>query len=186
MKGFSYKSYYLLPLIIILITMATLSACSSNATTTPVPTTTTPPPTTTTPPPTTTAPLPTTTTPPPTTTAPPPTTTAPPPTTTAPPPTTPAGQSVTINLIAQGMAFNLSTITVPAGAIVTLNFNNKDSISHNFALYTDSSATHSIFVGQIISNKTITYTFTAPTTPGTYFFRCDVHPTSMTGSFVVQ
>ncbi|MHB8104157.1 MAG: cupredoxin domain-containing protein [Dehalococcoidales bacterium] len=113
-----------------------------------------------------------------------------PPTTTAPATTTPTPtqQSVTINLIAQGMAFDQSTITVPAGALVTLIFNNKDSgIPHNFSLYTDSSATKAIFIGQIISGpKTITYTFTAPATRGTYFFRCDVHPASMIGSFVVQ
>jgi plastocyanin len=108
-------------------------------------------------------------------------------TTTLPTTPTPSGQSVTINLTAQGMAFDKSTITVPAGAMVTLNFDNKDSIPHNFALYTDSSATKSIFVGNIINGpKTITYTFTAPATPGNYFFRCDVHPTSMTGTFVVQ
>jgi plastocyanin len=32
--------------------------------------------------------------------------------------------------------------------------------------------------------KTI-YTFTAPTQPGAYFFRCDIH-TYMTGTFIVQ
>jgi plastocyanin len=44
-----------------------------------------------------------------------------------------------------------------------------------------------IFVGQIITgpSATIDYKFTAPITPGTYFFRCDVHP-SMNGSFIVQ
>jgi plastocyanin len=102
--------------------------------------------------------------------------------------TTPAGQSVTIDLVARSMAFDKSTITVPAGAQVTLNFDNQDSgIPHNFAAYTNSSASTSIFVGQTITGpKTITYTFTAPTTPGNYFFRCDVHPTSMTGKFIVQ
>jgi plastocyanin len=95
---------------------------------------------------------------------------------------------VTINLIAKNIAFDKSTITVPAGAQVTINFDNQDSgISHNFAVYTDSSASTSIFVGQIIAGpKTSTYTFTAPSTPGTYFFRCDVHPTIMTGSFILQ
>jgi plastocyanin len=101
---------------------------------------------------------------------------------------TPSGSSVTIDLIAKSFAFDKKTITVPAGAQVTVNFDNQDSgIPHNFAVYTNSSASTSIFVGQIISGpKTITYKFTAPATPGTYFFRCDVHPTTMTGSFVVQ
>ena len=101
-------------------------------------------------------------------------------------PAQPSVQSVTIDLVAQRMAFDQKNITVPAGASVTMNFTNKDSIPHNFALYTDSSASTPIFVGQIISSSSIVYKFTAPTTPGNYFFRCDVHPTTMTGTFVAQ
>jgi plastocyanin len=98
------------------------------------------------------------------------------------------GTAVTINLVAQNMAFDKNSITVAAGANVTITFNNKDTIPHNFALYTNSSATPpAIFQGQTVTGPTtVTYTFTAPATPGTYFFRCDVHPTSMTGSFIVQ
>jgi plastocyanin len=111
-------------------------------------------------------------------------------TTNSPPPstTTTSGNAVTIDLVAKNIAFDLSTITVPAGAQVTVNFDNQDSgIPHNFAVYTDSSASTPIFVGQIITGpKTATYTFTAPATPGSYFFRCDVHPTIMTGTFIVQ
>jgi plastocyanin len=104
------------------------------------------------------------------------------------PTTTPSGNSVTIDLVAKNIAFDKSTITVPAGAEVTVNFDNQDSgIPHNFAVYTNASASTSIFVGQIISGPAkVTYKFTAPTTPGNYFFRCDVHPSIMTGSFVVQ
>jgi len=104
------------------------------------------------------------------------------------PPTT-QGNSVTIDLVAENIAFNMNTITVPAGASVTINFNNKDSgISHNFSLYTDSNATPpALYQGKIITGPaTTTYTFTAPTKAGTYFFRCDIHPTQMTGSFIVQ
>ena len=84
------------------------------------------------------------------------------------------------------MAFDKGTITVPAGANVTIDFDNRDSAPHNFALYTNSSASTSIFVGDVISSSTITYTFTSPNTPGNYFFRCDVHPFTMTGTFVVE
>ncbi|MCE5338314.1 MAG: PQQ-binding-like beta-propeller repeat protein [Methanomicrobiaceae archaeon] len=98
------------------------------------------------------------------------------------------GGTTTIDLTAENIAFDQSTITVPAGANVTVNFNNKDSgIPHNFAVYTDSSAAEKIFVGEIITGPaTTTYTFTAPSTPGTYFFRCDDHPQQMTGDLVVQ
>jgi plastocyanin len=86
------------------------------------------------------------------------------------------------------MAFDKSTLTVPAGGKVTINFSNQDSgMPHNFAAYTDSSASIPIFVGQIITGPaTATYSFTAPTTPGNYFFRCDPHPNIMKGQFVVQ
>jgi outer membrane protein assembly factor BamB/plastocyanin len=112
------------------------------------------------------------------------------PTPTATPTLTPTStpQSVTINLTAKNIAFDKNTITVPAGAHVIMTFDNQDTgISHNFALYTNQSAQQSIFIGQIVTGPTtITYTFDAPTEPGTYFYRCDVHPTRMTGQFIVQ
>jgi plastocyanin len=113
---------------------------------------------------------------------------APPATTSSVPASTPAGQAVTIAITAKSISFDKSSITVPAGAKVTVNFNNADSgIPHNFAVYTDSGANTSIFVGQVITGPaTVSYQFTAPAKAGTYFFRCDIHPSIMTGSFIVQ
>lgn len=106
------------------------------------------------------------------------------------PPETPdaTAQAVTIELAARNMAFDTDTLTVPAGSSVTMVFTNMDAgIPHNFALYTDSSARDLIFRGNIVNGvNTITYRFTAPSVPGTYFFRCDPHPTTMTGDFVVD
>jgi plastocyanin len=97
------------------------------------------------------------------------------------------GQTVPITLTAENFLFDKKTITVPAGSTVVMTFTNKDAgVPHNFALYTDTSASKKIFSGEIITGvKTVTYTFTAPSTPGNYFFRCDVHPTIMFGTFVV-
>ncbi len=95
-------------------------------------------------------------------------------------------QSITVDLTAQNVAFDTSTIAVPAGAEVTVQFTNLDSVPHNFAVYETSQANEPIFVGEIINEGTTTYTFTAPSQPGTYFFRCDVHPQTMTGDFIVQ
>jgi plastocyanin len=99
-----------------------------------------------------------------------------------------AGGTATVDLSAKNIAFDKSTITVPAGADVTVDFDNEDDgIPHNFAVYTDSSATDTIFSGETITGPdTTTYTFTAPSDPGTYYFRCDVHPEQMNGDFVVQ
>jgi plastocyanin len=101
--------------------------------------------------------------------------------------TSTTGNAVTINISAKNMAFDTAKISVPAGANVTIVFTNNDAgIQHNVAIYFDSTAAKTIYKGKIITgvNK-VTDNFTAPSSPGTYFFRCDVHPTSMTGDFVV-
>ena len=92
---------------------------------------------------------------------------------------------VTINLSSSGNVFDKTSISVSAGATVAIIFDNRDTVLHNFALYETSATENSIFIGTLISKKQITYTFTAPAIPGTYFFRCDLHPITMTGSFVV-
>jgi heme/copper-type cytochrome/quinol oxidase subunit 2 len=93
-----------------------------------------------------------------------------------------------INVSANNLKFDTDTISAAAGSDVTIRFNNQDtSVPHNIAFYTDATATKPIFTGNIITGPaTTTYTFTAPSTPGNYFFRCDVHPTIMTGTFVVN
>lgn len=98
------------------------------------------------------------------------------------------GNAITITVTAAGMAFDTNSILVSAGAQVTITFDNNDAgIPHNIAFYTSAAATTIIYQGARTTGvSTVTYTFTAPTTPGTYFFRCDVHPTTMTGEFVVQ
>jgi len=97
------------------------------------------------------------------------------------------GNVTVVNLTAQNIAFDKSTITVPAGANVTVHFTNKDSgVQHNFAVYDSNLRSKSFFVGEIITGPAETnYTFTAPSDPGTYYFQCDIHP-FMNGKFVVE
>jgi len=97
-------------------------------------------------------------------------------------------KSVIVDLTAENIAFNRSTITVPAGASVTVNFDNRDSgVPHNFAVYYTQDAKTAIFQGKIIIGPDkITYNFKAPDKPDSYFYRCDVHPTQMRGQFIVQ
>ncbi len=96
-------------------------------------------------------------------------------------------ENVNVDLVASNLKFNKSRITVPAGSHVTINFDNQDSASHNFALYENSLAQNVIFKGEVVTGpqKTV-YTFDAPTDPGTYFFRCDIHSGTMTGQFIVE
>jgi plastocyanin len=98
------------------------------------------------------------------------------------------GGPTTVNLVAKNIAFDTHTITVSAGQPVTINFDNQDAgVPHNVAVYTNKSASSKIFGGDLSTGVTkVTYNFTAPSTPGSYYFRCDVHPDQMNGSFIVQ
>ncbi|MDD4567922.1 dehydrogenase, PQQ-dependent, s-GDH family [Methanoculleus chikugoensis] len=104
-----------------------------------------------------------------------------------PTPTTNLTPGATVNIVAQDFAFDTETITVPVGAEVTMVFDNRDQgIPHNVAVYDSSLRAEQIFVGDIITGPAeTTYTFTAPSEPGTYYFQCDVHP-DMNGEFIVE
>ena len=98
-----------------------------------------------------------------------------------------AQESVRIRISADNIEFNKDELTVPAGAEVTLIFRNRESAPHNVAVYLSSDAEEVVFKGEVFSGpKTMRYRFTAPEEPGTYFFRCDVHPQAMTGDFIVE
>ena len=82
--------------------------------------------------------------------------------------------------------FDTTDVTVPAGETVTLTADNIDpGILHNWALYTDDSASEQLAATVICIDCTETITFEPPP-PGVYFFRCDVHPIQMVGTFVVE
>jgi plastocyanin len=91
-----------------------------------------------------------------------------------------------VEVTAQGLQFDTSALTAPASQAFTLVFNNNDpGVPHNVAIYTDSSASTSLFVGKVF-NGTATMDDQVPALPaGSYFFRCDVHP-QMNGTLVAQ
>jgi plastocyanin len=88
-------------------------------------------------------------------------------------------------ITAQGLAFSTAEIALPPDAPSTIHFENKDAgVSHDIAIYTDSSLSTNLFRGQIITGPaSIDYSILA-LKPGTYYFHCDVHPT-MHGSVTV-
>jgi plastocyanin len=109
----------------------------------------------------------------------------------SPPPTEPAppggggqgGAGEPIPLVAQGTAFDTSQLSLPAGGEVVIAFDNRDPLPHNLAIYPEQGG-DPIFQGEIITGPAqVEYRFPSPE-PGTYDFRCDIHP-QMTGSVTV-
>jgi plastocyanin len=93
---------------------------------------------------------------------------------------------VTIRLTALDDDFSPSSITVPAGAEVTIIFDNQDEGEmHSVVVYADKS-TPPIFTGTVVKGvSTTTDTFTAPSVPGTYVLGCGIPSPHKKGTFIV-
>jgi hypothetical protein len=104
---------------------------------------------------------------------------------TGPPPCEPSGTNLTIS--AQGLAFNTDCLAAPAGEAFTIDFDNQDAGQlHNVAIY-ESPGGSERFKGEIITGPDqVTYEVDPIEEPAQYAFQCDVHPTTMTGTFVVE
>ena len=92
-----------------------------------------------------------------------------------------------LHVMAMNSTFDTDCLAASAGKPFTIALENQDpAIPHNLSIYTDESATQALFTGaMVIGPDTATYKVDA-LQPGTYFFRCDVHPTTMNGTFIVK
>jgi plastocyanin len=93
----------------------------------------------------------------------------------------PAG--TTLNVVAKNLSFGVKCLAAPAGQAFTIDFDNQDGAPHNVALYTDSSRSKPLFVGDRVDGpKKVIYQVPA-ITAGTYYFVCDFH-LFMNGTFI--
>ena len=84
------------------------------------------------------------------------------------------GAAVALNVTFKGDTFTPKNLSAPAGAQVTLTFDDQDVNPHNFAIYPSlSSPTPSSGAAAVNGPVVATYTFAAPSTPGTYYYRSD-------------
>jgi plastocyanin len=81
-----------------------------------------------------------------------------------------------LRISANGLAFSTSTLSAPADEPFQIAFENQERAPHNVAIYRDSSAAEKLFGEDPFSGPAVV-TYDVPAlAPGTYFFRCDVHP----------
>ena len=104
---------------------------------------------------------------------------------------TPVTGAQEFTIIGENNLFDVDEIQVEASGQVVMTFDNRDlGVPHNWAVYESEEAATSggaPIAGSTVENGLLTQTivFDAPE-PGTYFFRCDVHPTTMTGVLEVR
>jgi len=92
------------------------------------------------------------------------------------------GERPVVALAAFNIAFEPTTLTVPAGEAFTIRFHNQDAgIQHNVEIFDDPEfGGTALFAGDVISGvREVDYPVDA-IEAGAYFFRCIVHP-NMTG-----
>jgi plastocyanin len=105
-------------------------------------------------------------------------TTAAPATTSAPATTAGGGGENEFKLTASGTAWDTTSLDMTAGAEVSVEVTNQDTIEHNFT-FAEANANQDVEGGE-----DATVTFTAPAA-GSYEFLCKYHPSAMKGTVTV-
>ena len=106
---------------------------------------------------------------------------------TAPAECQPEGEVLAI--AAANLEFSTDCLAVVVGQPYTIEFDNQEAVPHNVNVYTDDTAAEPVLMepneGTITGPGQTTYEGDPIEEPGELFFQCDVHPTTMTGTFVV-
>jgi plastocyanin len=89
-----------------------------------------------------------------------------------------------LRISAKDLAFSTNALSAPANQPFQIAFDNQEGAPHNVAIYRDSSASQKVFGSDPLSGPAMV-TYAVPAlAPGTYFFRCDIHP-DMSGQLTV-
>ncbi len=88
-----------------------------------------------------------------------------------------------VRVVARNLEFDQRFVQLPSEGEVSILFVNEDGgIPHNVAVYPEDDNGEPILSAPVFTGETFNgvdqqvYTFQAPEQPGTYFYRCDVHP----------
>jgi plastocyanin len=92
-------------------------------------------------------------------------------------------KKVQLDIIAKGVAFDPTCLVAAPGSF-TINFDNQDAgIQHNIAVLDQKGGTQ--IAATDIAAGPVKQTLDLKLDPGTYYFQCDVHPTTMFGTLAV-
>jgi plastocyanin len=89
-------------------------------------------------------------------------------------------------LMIDGLKFNKNEMHIPPNVDVPIVADNQEAqVSHNWAAYADDSVSELLF-GTEICPGPCTEVVTVNLDVGEYYYQCDVHPTTMTGTLFVE
>ena len=96
----------------------------------------------------------------------------------------PSGTTLTIT--ASGTKFDKDCLAAPASQAFTISYDNKDNLPHNIAILESHSASEVLYRADIFQGPQVQTLRVAALKPGTYAFHCEVHPSQMSGTFIVK
>lgn len=99
----------------------------------------------------------------------------------------PAG-TTELKLIAKNLLFDVATLTGVAGKELTVTFDNQDvAVPHNIHFFQGADATGtSVGATELAAGPVVQTLKIGPLDAGSYYYQCDVHPTTMIGVLTVQ
>lgn len=100
-------------------------------------------------------------------------------------PQTPAADGTVLTVVGVSNTFGVEELTAPAGT-VTIEFDNRDAgVIHNIHVFKGEDASGEEVAATDLESGPVTQTLTMELEPGTYFYQCDAHPTTMKGILTV-
>lgn len=97
----------------------------------------------------------------------------------------PAGPATTLTITAKDIAYAPAQMSAPAGSPLQIRFDNQDAgVPHNLGLYGDAGFSTKLYESAIKSGPAVEDITIPGLVPGTYQFRCTVHP-NMTATLTV-
>ena len=87
----------------------------------------------------------------------------------------------------QELRFDTDTLAAPAGAALAIVFDNRDrGVPHNLAVYRSGPPAKELVAATELETGPTMQRLTVPALDaGRYFYQCDAHPTTMTGTLMV-
>ena len=91
----------------------------------------------------------------------------------------------TLTLVASGTKFDKNCLAAPVNQAFKINFDNKDQTTHNIQILESHSASEAMFDAGLVPAGLKTLDVPG-LRAGTFAFHCKIHPSAMSGTFVVK
>jgi plastocyanin len=92
-----------------------------------------------------------------------------------------ADGEIALEITAENIAFSTDCLVAPANEDFTIEYSNLEAVPHNLAVYGEQGG--ELIVGTEVAAGPLDDPLDVPAQePGSYFFQCDVHPTTMFGT----